>query len=174
MEKLVKKSTPIWRKEYWIPTGEEMFICPTDKMKGFSWVKIDVQTRHKVCTAKISKTWKGNSFYKVYVEGDSKYSFIKIISVEKIEDCPKLTVMGDTKQGRSKNLGRKKKLLIILTHDDGVERFTEQGYKMIYNPLAEGKCYCAALDFAISRTEIHCSSKFCEATLLEFRGWMKS
>ena len=113
-------------------------------------------------------------FYKVYVEGDSNYSFIKIISVEEIEDCPKLKAMRDTNQGRSKNLGRKKKLLIILTQDDRVESFTEQGYKMIYDLLADQKCYCAALDFAISRFEIHCSSDFWEETLLGFGGWMKS
>ena len=80
--------------------------------------------------------------------------------MEEIEDCPKLKAMRDTNQGRSKNLGRKKKLLIILTQDDRVESFTEQGYKMICDLLADQKCYRAALDFAVSRFEIHCSSNF--------------
>ena len=47
---------------------------------------------------------------------------------------PNLKVQRDTGQGQSKNLGRKKKILIVLTQDDGVAEqnssFDEQSQKM--------------------------------------------
>ena len=59
---------------------------------------------------------------------------------------------------QAKAMNNKKKYLIPMTREDNEKQFLEQGYRIIYNPAADGNCQFEALAFFLKNIGIHRSN----------------
>jgi len=107
--------------------GDRVFVkCKKQRGKGKS-------TRHMILVGSILKRYRNDSTYEISMEGPGE-ELMKKVRVEDLADCPS---------------EMPHPLLIPLRHEDRLQRLTDQGYEVLYDPPSDGNCQFSSMAFAL-------------------------